>query len=296
MSDTTHPQSDRPEEQKLDIDEKELERLNREMILSDLITPDKLYVDLVLVKDFNIGALLSFLHEMKTTRPDVDRGALYRSIIENLKSYQSRKFDDIAYHFPKFGLTTDDVRARLRDPKWSSYILHNSPITPYVDTLKGQLAVNANHSLVCGKKDHIDIVVNTYPLQLKGMDKHIVGLYFAQQFKVRVNVVYIDMTKITLDDVVGYDEIYTYYFKELFDHEDIRNGYTSLKFIRKRLFVPRIFGLKHTPTLDTEREELVVKSRCDILTMLEFFPAKLCSALMPETDKTQEEEMKSRVG
>ena len=283
MSSTTLKSSDQEgDEPPLQIDEEELKRLNQEMIMSDLITPDKIYLDLALFKDFNIGALLSILREMRLTQPDVDRVALYKSIIMGLPEYQNRKFDDIAHHFPKFGVSTEDIHNRFRDPRWVKDILHNSPVTPFLETLRGQLAVNANHSTVSGKRDPVNLVINTYPLKLEEMDRHLVGLYFAQQFKVHVSVIYLDMKQVKLNDVVGYDEIYTYHFIDLFNSEEVREGYTALKFIRKRLFVPRLFGNKHTPGMNTEKEELITTSRCDILTMFKFVPVRLCSALSPE--------------
>ena len=133
------------------IDKAELDRLNQEMIVSDLITPDRLYVDLALIKDFNIGALLSFRDERKDTWK-----TLYQSIITALPEYQIRKFDDLAHYFPEFGLSNQTLRARIYDPEWAGHILHNAPITPFINTLRSQILVNVNHSAVIGKTDPID--------------------------------------------------------------------------------------------------------------------------------------------
>lgn len=266
----------------IQIDEEELKRLNQEMIMSDLITPDKLYLDLILFKDYTVGALLSFLHEMKKTHSNDERFAIYKSLVDGLPEYQTRKFDDVAHYFPKFGVTTEQVKARIRDPEWTRFILHNAPVTPYIATLKSQIAVNVNHSAVKGKRDPIDLTINTYPLKLNTTDRHIVGLYFAQQLNVRVTVVYRDVTKLTLKDVIGYDELYTYFFADTFNHDCIRNAYTELKFIRKRLFVPKIFGEIYNKEMNTEKEEMLVASRLDILTLFTFFPTRLCSAVSPE--------------
>ena len=206
---------------------------------------------------------------------------LYKSMIAALPEYQVRKFDDIEKYFPNFNLTVEDVQNRLNDQKWASFILHNSPTTPYIEILRSQIAVNINHSVVSGKKDHIDIFLNTYPLKLNKMDQHIVGLFFAQEFGVRVTIIYKDPLELKFEDVIFYDEIYTYYLKELFSHEDIREGYTALKFVCKRLFVPKLFGKKFIKSLDTDREEIIIKTRCDILTTFTFFPVKLCSAISP---------------
>ena len=272
------------EQTTLTVDENEIKRLNYEMIMSDLITPDKLYLDLRLFKDYTIGALLSFLYEIRNTRSKSDIETLYRIIINGLPAYQDRKFDDVSHLFPGLGYTNEDIQKRLKDPKWSRYVLHNSPVTPFISTLRSQIEVNVNHSAVSGKKDQIDLVINTYPMTLSDMDRHIVGLYFAQNLKVRVTVIHLDMTKLKLDDVINYDEIYTYYLPELFSHKDIRDAYTTLRFIRKRLYVPRLFGNKYDSKMDTNREAMIIKSRCDVLTLFDYVHPRLCSAVSPEID------------
>jgi hypothetical protein len=281
MSDSSFADVKQQKDTPIEIDEEELKRLNQEMIVSDLITPDRLYVDLALIKDFNIGALLSFRDEQKRTATAASHSALYQSMIAGIPAYQTRGFNDIAHYFPAFNLTNEAIIKRLHEPLWSGYILHNAPITPFINVLQAQIAVNVNHSAVISKRTEIELVINTYPLHLNQTNKNIVGLYFAQLLKVRVSVVCLDVTTFTLRDVINYDEIYTYYLDALFEHEDIRDGYTKLKFIRKRLFVPRIFGNVFKPKLDLEQEARIIKSRCDILTMFTYMPAKVCSAVYP---------------
>ena len=278
MSDT--PQQT-PSEQPLQIDEEELKRLNQEMIMSDLITPDRLYMDLCLVKDFNIGVLQSFRYERKPNILAEEYSALYQSILDGIPAYQSRKFDDIPYYFPKFGLTHDQFQARLHDPQWSSHILHDSPLTPFHKTIQAQILVNINHSKVAGKKDAIQLTINTYPLQLNHVNTNIVGIYFADLLKVDVHVVYWDLKKITLKDVLPFDEIYTYYYNLLFSHQDISNAYTNLKFVVKRLFAPKLFGIKVDHTVDLERAENIIDSQCNVMTHFKFLSTKIVSAMSP---------------
>lgn len=264
-----------------DIDEQELEQLNQDMMLADLITPDRIYIDLALAKDFNIGTLLALRDERKTMLSVEAYSRLYQSILDGLPDYRDRKCDDIAHYFPAFGLTNKQIRERMNDPVWSSYILHNSPVTKFIQTMIEHTAINVNHSSVKCKKDDVHLFINTYPLRLNKIDESIVGLFFAELLKMRVTVQYLDVTKLRLQDVVGYDEIYTYYFKQMMDQEDIRNGYSTLKFIRKRLFVPKLFGETISATLIPEQEERIVKSRFDILTIFKFIPTHICSALLP---------------
>lgn len=276
------PASDAAQKAPPQINEAELLAINQRMIESDLITSDWIYADLALFKDYNIGTLLSFYDERKAQLPPEAARALYQSILDVLPDYQQRKFDDLAHYFPKFGLTNAEIQARRRDPKWAGRILHNSPITPFVRTMKAQILTNVNHSRVIGKLDEITVVINTYPLQLSDQNRAVIGIYFADLLKVRVTVKYLDPNTFTLADVIKYDEIYTYYFRELFSHEDILAGYTALKFVSKRLFVPRIFGDTIVVRMDTQREEMIVKTRCDILTQFQYMPSLLCSSVSPD--------------
>lgn len=271
------------------IDDAELARLNQEMITSDLITPDRLYVDLALVKDFNIATLLSFLHQWKTTRPEVDRGALYNALLEGLDAYQNRDYDDIAGLFPAFGLTNEAIAERRRDSSWARHILHTAPLTPFIETLRSQIAVNVNHSEVIGKRDPIELIINIHPLVLEAADRTIVGRYFAHALRVNVKVVHLDVAAWTLADALSFDEIYTYYFAGLLDHADIRAGYETLKFVRKRLFVPQLLGAAPVQGVSAEQQELVVRTRFDVLTQFKFFPVKLCSAPVPPATSTPRE-------
>jgi len=275
--------ADRLEQQKsIDIDLEELKRFNEEMVTSNLITPDQLYADLALFKDYNIGALASFQHENRDIQTATRRHEIYQSMLDALPDYQNRQFDDIAHYFPRFGVSNDEIQTRLHDPYWSSYIFHHAPLTPYINTMRGQIAVNVNHSAVIGKRDPIELTINTYPIRLSEINRHFVGLYFANLLRTTVRVIYLDMTKVRLHDISSYDEIYTYYFVDLFKAKDIRDAYSALKFIRKRLYAPKLFGPTVNPMIDTKKEELIVKSHCDVLTLFSFVHPRLFSAMLPE--------------
>ena len=263
------------------IDENELKRFNEEMVTSSLITPDKLYVDLALLKDFNIGVILSILYDRKPHMQVGEYAALYKQLIAELPKYAKRTCDDIEYLFPFLKINNTEFKERFTDPQYTSFILHNSPITRFQHVLTGQLLINTNHSAVVGKKTAINIDINTYPLKLTKYDEYIVGAFVSTLYSVNTTTQYMDLTKIDATHVSKYDEIYTYYLPELLAHQNIRHAYSSMKFIMKRLFVPRIFGKQHEKIQDPIKEELAVKTRMDIMTRLEFFDTEKCSAEIP---------------
>lgn len=269
--------SEEKEKPEIKIDEEELKRFNKELIESELITPDKIYVDLVLCKDVNIGAILSFLKERKSSISKQDYVELYKKIIQKLPEYNERKFDDFETIFSFMDITNQQIKERLEDPLYAGWIFYHAPITNYIKIIAAQLALNANHSAVIGKRSPIEITVNTYPLQLTKEYINAIGHFFTSSFGVNVKVLYLDMTNLKLSDIYLFDEIYTYFFKEIFDVEEIRTAYSSLKFVSKRLYVTKLFGSKNVGR-DTEQEALYIQSRLDILTQFKMVHPRLFSA------------------
>lgn len=260
-------------------DDRERKRLNEEVLLGSLITPDRLYVDLALAKDYLIGALLD-VYQLPTVVPDTR----YIAIVEGLKGWSQRHFDDIALHFPSLKQTTAVLRHRLQDPQRAAWIFYRSPTTPFITTLSAQIAVNVNHSAVIGKKDPIFLTLNTHPLVLAERERHIAGLFFSQLLRVTVEVVCRDPATVSLEEYLSYDEIYTAYFVEYFAREDIRNAYTALKAVSKRLFVRRIFGDAPTPTMHIEQQQTYIQARMDVLTQFTFIPPTMFSAILSKGD------------
>lgn len=272
-------------EQKLNIDENELKRFNEELINSNLITPDKIYVDLALLKDLNIGVILSILYDRKPSmRPD-EYETLYRRLIAALPEYTKRSYDDIEHLFPFLNITNAEFRARFTAPEYASFIFHNAPMTKFRHILTGQLMVNVNHSAVSGKRSAIELTINTYPLQLSKSDEYLVGFFLAKTYSVNTCTQYINLKNLDASQVVKYDEIYTYYLPELLSSDSVRQAYSSMKCVMKRLFVPRIFGSTYRANWDVVKEELATKTRMDIMTRLDYFDTERCSPDIPETKK-----------
>lgn len=268
--------------EEFNIDKAQFDKLNEEAITSSLITPDRLYMDLALIKDLTIGVIISFLYDKKEHISNEEYSSLYKQMIDGLPKYIDRTFDDFEYLFPFLNKTNKEFEERLHDPKYAKFILHNAPITQFKDVLTGQLFINKNHSAVINKIDAIELTVNTYPLKLDKTDEYIVAKFLADNYKVNVNVLYIDLKNIDDKHVLKYDEIYTYFPRELFESSSIRKAYTEMKYIKKRLFLPRIFfGKYYKDNFDIVKEELLIQTRMDILTNLKYFPASNCSTVLP---------------
>lgn len=273
------------DEQKFDIDENELKKFNEDVINSSLITPDKIYLDLALLKDLNIGVILSILYDRKPSMQPGEYASLYKQLIAALPTYNKRSYDDVEHLFPFLKISNAEFRARFTDEAYASFILHNAPMTKFRHTLTGQLMINVNHSAVSGKRAAIELTLNTYPLKLSKSDEYLVGFFLAKTYNVNTCTQYINLKNLDASHVVKYDEIYTYYLPELLASDSVRQAYSSMKCVMKRLFVPRIFGPTYRANWDVVKEELATKTRMDIMTRLDYFDTERCSPDIPETEK-----------
>lgn len=275
-----NPKTEKPQKN-IHVDDEEMKRFNEESITSNLITPDKIYVDLMLFKDINLSAVLSFLKDRWKTIPLEEYSSLYGQVLDKLPEYNERKFDDFAHIFPFMGVSNAQIKERQQDKSYASWILREAPSTRYVDFFQAQLAVNVNHSAVIGKRDPIEVTINTYPLQLSKEDELFVAVFFAEAFKIHARVIYLDMTTVRLNNIFQFEEMYTYYFHDLFKVEEIRDAYSALRFVKKRLYVPRLFGNNFEKNKPVEKEELYTKTHFDVLTNFEFVPAHIFSTPPP---------------
>lgn len=273
------------DEKPIQIDEEELKRINNEMILSDLITPDRIYLELILFKDFNISTILSFLREKGNSISSEEYSSNYNQIIHKLPEYNDRYFDDFESIFPFLNISNEQIKQRLYDSNFSGFIFRTAPVTKFLDVLRSQLFVNINHSAVSRKRDPIELTINTYPLQLSKEDQFITGKFFSETYKVNVRVMYLDMIKLKLSDLLKYDEVYTYHPKEIFDCEEIRHAYTEMKFINKRIYIPRLFGYKIDKNKNIEQEALSVQTRLEILTNFKYLHPSLFSTPVLSEEK-----------
>ena len=272
------------EQPSINIDEETIKKINNEMLTSALITPDFLYIDLRLLKDYNIGCLLSFLKERQKSISAEEYQSLYNQILSSLDEYNQRKFDDINYYFPFMNVDNETFKKRLHDERCASFIFHHSPLTKFMNVLKSQIFVNVNHSAVKGKHDPIEITFNTYPLKLNTQDKSSIGTYISRLLGVNVHVLYLDINNLESVDFTKIDEFYLYYFKEFIETETVRNDFTNLKYLNKKLFVAKLLGNTHTDQKAILQDEHIIRTRMDICSNFQFLPAHIFSTV-PMNDK-----------
>ena len=126
--------------------EKELRKASADLIEESMVCPDVIYVDLALLKDIWIGAVNVILSDRKATPEDFHKA--HRGILDRVIPYMKRYRHDIGKYFPHLGVTTKDVETILADPARHDEIFIASPVTQFVNTLRANLDINANHANV----------------------------------------------------------------------------------------------------------------------------------------------------
>ena len=267
--------------EEFNIDRDRLDRINQSMILDSLITPDNIYLDLSMIRDFTVGAYLTVLLRKKD---DILANAQYDLFVKNIDVYRKRKFNDMKHYVPDIVVSTDEINDCLVDESAADTILALSPITAFMDTFMAQIAVNVNHSAVKHKFNPITVTINTYPLQVNTHSKDIIGSYMADTLGVNIVIVYKDPASFTKANALAYDEFYLMYLDRYLSVEEIRTAYSEMLFIDKRLYTPRIINTKYNGYMDTNKEFIIVANTLNILTNFEYIDISFVSANAPSIE------------
>jgi hypothetical protein len=133
--------------------EQRLEQLKKEYCEAAFVPLHTLYVDLEMLQDFRIGALLSLI----TTEPE------YQYILHRLPSYGGRYDNNTMKHFPVItDITDSDIDNRLADVNYHSRLARTSPMTLAFDILKELIAYMHCSNRRCEReKDRLTITIGT---------------------------------------------------------------------------------------------------------------------------------------
>jgi hypothetical protein len=160
------------------IDPKTLESMNEKAIRNSFFTPDHVYIELGLLKDFAIGAVYTDL-VVNQSNPDLFKQA-QSHFLTILPHYQSRLFDTVEPWFTPIGYTDQKVDQLIADPGNHDRIFLLSPTSKFLETLIKETFRNINHSGPANKVEkamisakeyvlnplEITYTFNTYPLKL----------------------------------------------------------------------------------------------------------------------------------
>ncbi|MBO7716885.1 MAG: hypothetical protein J6S85_25190 [Methanobrevibacter sp.] len=181
----------------------------------NLYTPDNYLIDLGLLKDFRVGALMVLLNRHP-------KGTLYNEIfMKNLLYYQNRSFHEICCYIDNCPVTEEDIDNLLADEKEHDLIYWCSPVTNVIGSLYASILYNVNHSAVKEKwkkvkvgsktylqSDRITFHINTYPLKLSPRAIVTTLTQIVEVFKVDVKFIYTAPMSYTQEEYDLYDEMF----------------------------------------------------------------------------------------
>jgi len=220
--------------------EHEIDELGRALVEGEFESPDKIYLDLSLVKDFNIGTLLTLIEESDNAE------VLYTRMMHGLDAYNERSHLDVMAFFEDLKISRDQFFDRFNDPKYGPRILARSPMTTFLTKFfTPKLNDNIRNSSIVGKTDPIRLHVNTYPL--KGLTDSVImmlGILFSRRFGVEVEIINVDLPSLDLESLFDYDQFFIQDFYKVSQRDDFRTSLTNADFkffsflFKKSIFCP----------------------------------------------------------
>ena len=264
--------------------ENEMKAFSEAMVKERMITPDRLYVDLALLKDLHIGAIMAMA--LRESREKAER--VYGIIQKNLSRYRQRYFFDAAYYFSETGYTEAQIFSALNNREMADDIYRMAPMTEFLKTLIVHMAVNANHSAVLGKTDDVTVVLNTYPLKLSDPFAGALMIFLGDTLNANVTLRRHQLRSFPFSELAECDEFYLYYIHEFSHHPDVHKALSEMKFSGKRIFA--IPNCGYTYLLGRSQESLIQElahvdtTMSVVLETFKFIPIHLCSPALPPAD------------
>lgn len=303
---------------------------NERDIKASLMTPDFIYLDLALCKDFTLGYV--YWQLMTNTDPKYQQER-YDDILKEIPNWQGRTFDNFEDYYPAYGLSNQDIAAALHNPVLADRIFLHSPNTNFFNTIRMDLSINTNHSAVSEKftkkvvgngqyireGTSITMYINTFPLKLSPRMNATVGTFFARTFGVDVTLLYVDPAALdhtpawlTSAEVLYIASIeswfYSEHLKNQFDQSvqfflngdaDVLNRVSDndALFFHKKLFARRIYSIESQSRMKKSNQDFdyqfnIVTSQLNIMTTFEWIPNRLVS-LLPVADDEEDPTDKS---
>ena len=256
-----------------------MRELNMGALKNDLITPNFLYLDLALMRDLQIGAMMSIAFETGET----EARRIYSIIKKNQKEYNKRYFLDASYYFKESNYSYTNIMDRLNDSKYADSIFNFSPITKFINIISTHMAINVNHSAIADNSSTpIRMAINTFPLKLSDHVNKAYGLHIADLFGVETVVFCKNVAEYNyLEDLDNFDEFYLYHIYEFSHNKTIKEAFQDDNFSDKKIFAIPICGNTYDPkrTIKSLAEELVlIESHLNIFVeKFKFIPMVDCS-------------------
>ena len=269
------------------LTKEQMDDLNTELLESSFVTSDVMYIELRLLRDYKLGAVLR--HVMDTKPQDVAKRT-YETIQNNLSSYVHREYDDIDHYIPDLPIRNDDVETILATTKKPDAILNASPLTEFIHTLLSNLMINSNHSEVQNKTGQIRFLLNTYPLDISEKEQRLISLYITRLCAVDVEIFCQDPKALSKEILKRCDEFYSFYITRLMENTYFYQKLKSLSFLKKRLYIPKYFGFTYTNTHNILHDQTYTHAVLNTMITFDYMPMTYVSPPLPEQKQTSTNE------
>jgi hypothetical protein len=186
------------ENTQIKLNDSEINALNEKVIQSQLFTPDRVYIEMGLLKDFPIGVMYT---DKIVIQDDPEGFAQVQATVnEVVEAYENRRYETIDPYFASIGYTDGviDEMLSLREYHDSYFLI--SPNTRFFNTLIRHTIRNQNNSRPANKYNKKSIgekhyilepvpvtyLFNTYPLFLSKKCMELQAVELGESFGVNI--------------------------------------------------------------------------------------------------------------
>lgn len=235
----------------------DIEKLNQKTIESQLFTPDNVYIDLALFKDFNIGAI--YADKICLQNDESGFKDVQNIILSKLVEYQTRKNDSVTEFFGDMGYTDLTIDGLMENKDIHDLIFMVSPSTKFLNTLIRHTIRNQNNSRPANRYvktkledgqytiDSIPVtyIINTFPLTLSTKCMERVGAELGEGLG--VNIRFINRDPMLFDKTDWDDWLSTiecFYFDSLGKFTGcpfVQEKQSGMEFVGKYVFARKRF-------------------------------------------------------
>lgn len=200
------------------------------------------YVDISMVLDIHLGALLWITRESKDA---------FSHIVNQLDIYTCRIFDKHAEYFPELKISEQQLLDYIKDPRNTLNILASAPPTDlWKDILQTHLeSIKMNRIVKENDVEPIKYIINMHPLPCTEQMLKVLKIKFMKGLfddKIVFGGFSTEYDKLAIEQVIGHDYIYTYRFGQWFENIDAEKleMYMSGPLIKSKIKSPPLLTNK----------------------------------------------------
>ena len=215
-------------------------------------TPNKIYIDMRLLKDYFLSAILSKVTNAKE----------YQYIISRIPQYNKRLIDDVEMIFPILNVKQGEIDDILSDTNKNVAIYERAPSTTYSIAFNHYL-LSINNRCAVNNKDIIpELIINTYPIQLPKDVSDSIGQWFVNTYGYKVLIICKHMNDIDVELIKSTDDIFLYDLHSFVEHpvfSELLSDEKQETFRDTNVMSARLLKDRHAYEFHNHNEEAIVK-------------------------------------